>query len=58
MVDDLEDTWVFGPKFDFIFSRFMTGSIINWPAFFAKAYEYSRPFPLLALPSLLLPLLD
>ncbi|KAF7555980.1 hypothetical protein G7Z17_g1687 [Cylindrodendrum hubeiense] len=30
-VDDLEDDWTFSTKFDFIFSRFMTGSIRNWP---------------------------
>ncbi|KAJ3456392.1 hypothetical protein MRS44_016415 [Fusarium solani] len=29
-VDDLEDDWTFSSKFDFIFSRFMTGSIRNW----------------------------
>jgi SAM-dependent methyltransferase len=44
IVDDLEeDTWAFGPRFDFIFSRFMTGSISNWPEFFRKSYEYVSP---------------
>jgi hypothetical protein len=44
IVDDLEDTWAFGPRFDFIFSRFMTGSISNWPEFFRKSYEYISPY--------------
>ncbi|KAK0633869.1 S-adenosyl-L-methionine-dependent methyltransferase [Immersiella caudata] len=43
IVDDLEDTWAFGAPFDFIFSRFMTGSISNWPEFFHKCYDSLRP---------------
>ncbi|KAK0654916.1 S-adenosyl-L-methionine-dependent methyltransferase [Cercophora newfieldiana] len=43
IVDDLDDTWTFGPPFDFIFSRFMTGSITDWPAFFTKAYDSLTP---------------
>lgn len=39
LIDDLEDDWDFPTPFDFVFSRFMTGSILNWPRFFKQAYE-------------------
>jgi hypothetical protein len=39
-VDDLEDEWNFSAKFDFIFSRFMTGSIRNWSKYLKQCYEY------------------
>lgn len=38
-VDDLEDPWTSDQKFDLIFSRFMTGSIKDWPRYFKQCYE-------------------
>ena len=43
IVDDLEDTWTFPAPFDFIFSRFLTGSISDWPAFFSQCYDSLAP---------------
>ncbi|KAK3314450.1 S-adenosyl-L-methionine-dependent methyltransferase [Apodospora peruviana] len=42
-VDDLEDEWTFSTKFDFIFTRFMTGSIQDWPKYFAKSFDNLNP---------------
>lgn len=42
-VDDAEDDWVYSEKFDFIHSRYMSGSISDFPAMFAKCYENSNP---------------
>jgi hypothetical protein len=39
-VEDLEDAWTFQDKFDFIFSRAMTGSIGDWPKFFSQSFEW------------------
>lgn len=38
IIDDLSDTWTFDSPFDFIFSRFMTGSISDWPHFFSQSF--------------------
>lgn len=35
----MEDNWDFSTPFDFVFARFMTGSILNWPRFFNQSYE-------------------
>jgi cyclopropane fatty-acyl-phospholipid synthase-like methyltransferase len=45
-IDDLEDTWTFSQKFDFVHSRMMTGSFTDWPRFFKQAYESVLPSPL------------
>ncbi|RSL68612.1 hypothetical protein CEP54_002646 [Fusarium duplospermum] len=42
-VDDLEDVWDYSTKFDFIFSRFLTGSIRDWPKFFNQSLEFLNP---------------
>ncbi|KAL6362925.1 hypothetical protein LRP88_02325 [Fusarium phalaenopsidis] len=42
-VDDLEDVWDYSTKFDFIFSRFLTGSIRDWPKFFNQSFEFLNP---------------
>ncbi|KAM5359177.1 hypothetical protein ACJZ2D_014675 [Fusarium nematophilum] len=42
-VDDLEDVWEYSTKFDFIFSRFLTGSIRDWPKFFNQSFEFLNP---------------
>lgn len=44
-VDDLEDDWAFATKFDFIFSRFITGAIRDFPRYFRQCYEYHFPSP-------------
>jgi SAM-dependent methyltransferase len=38
-VDDLEEPWTFSGKFDFIYSRMMTGSFSNWSRFFQQSFE-------------------
>ncbi|KAH7183677.1 S-adenosyl-L-methionine-dependent methyltransferase [Fusarium flagelliforme] len=38
-VDDVEESWDYSAKFDFIFARFLTGSIRDWPKFFRQSYE-------------------
>ena len=39
-IDDLEKEWTWTKPFDFIFSRFMTGSFANNGAMVKKAFEY------------------
>jgi hypothetical protein len=38
-IADLEDSWTFHEKFDFIYCRMMTASIRNWPQFFTNSFE-------------------
>ncbi|KAJ4288832.1 hypothetical protein N0V88_007161 [Collariella sp. IMI 366227] len=42
-IDDLEADWNFVRPFDFIYARFLTGSIKDWPRFFAQALEHMNP---------------
>jgi len=42
-IDDLEEEWTFKQPFDFIYSRFMTGSIADWPHFFKQCYNNLAP---------------
>lgn len=42
-VDDVEDDWNFSTPFDFIFARFMTGSVLDWPRFFRQSYDNLNP---------------
>ncbi|KAL2133618.1 hypothetical protein VTI74DRAFT_2020 [Chaetomium olivicolor] len=42
-VDDLEADWNFVNKFDFIYARFLTGSIKDWPRFFQQSFEHLQP---------------
>lgn len=42
-VDDAEDEWIFSYKFDFIHSRFMSGSISDFPELFAVCLENLNP---------------
>jgi SAM-dependent methyltransferase len=42
-IDDLEEEWTFNEKFDFIFSRQMTGSFASFEAFFAQAFKFLNP---------------
>ena len=38
-IDDVEKEWTWPEPFDFIFSRFMTGSFANNLSIVQKAYE-------------------
>ncbi|KAK0704312.1 S-adenosyl-L-methionine-dependent methyltransferase [Lasiosphaeris hirsuta] len=42
-IADVEDAWTFGVKFDFIYSRMMTASLADWPAFFKTSFENLAP---------------
>lgn len=42
-VDDIEATWTFSQKFDFIYSRMMMCSFDNYPRFFEQAFENLEP---------------
>lgn len=42
-VDDVEDDWTYSEKFDYIFSRFMTGSLANWQRLFQQCFDNLRP---------------
>ncbi|KAL3956729.1 hypothetical protein ACCO45_009575 [Purpureocillium lilacinum] len=42
-IDDLEDTWTFHDKFDFIYSRMLTASISDWPKFLQQSYDNLNP---------------
>ncbi|KAK7428828.1 hypothetical protein QQZ08_004598 [Neonectria magnoliae] len=55
-VDDLEDDWTFSTKFEFIFSRFMTGSIRNWPKYLKQCYDFLEPGGTLELMDIIYPL--
>lgn len=39
-VDDLEDEWVFANSFDYIHSRYMAGSIKDWPNLMRQCYKF------------------
>ena len=38
-VDDLEDDWTFAYPFDYIHSRYMAGSIKDWPRLMKQCFE-------------------
>ena len=38
-VDDLEDEWTWGQKFDYIHTRNMTGTVKDWDDLLRKSYE-------------------
>ncbi|KAK0625790.1 S-adenosyl-L-methionine-dependent methyltransferase [Immersiella caudata] len=42
-VNDLEDDWTLTTQFDFIFSRFTTGSIRDFPRYFKQCYDALAP---------------
>jgi len=41
-VDDVESEWTYDFKFDFIFCRYMTGSIVDWPKLVGRIFECAR----------------
>lgn len=43
IVDDVEDTWAYSHPFDFVFCRFMTGSLVDWPKLFQQSYDNMVP---------------
>ena len=43
LIDDVEDSWHYRSRFDFIHSRMMVGSIGDWTAFLSNAYEWTTP---------------
>ncbi|QSZ36467.1 hypothetical protein DSL72_006346 [Monilinia vaccinii-corymbosi] len=57
-VDDLEEEWTFGEdeKFDFIYSRMMTGSIGDWDRFLDQVYNNLVPGGYIELLDILLPI--
>ncbi|KAK0630214.1 S-adenosyl-L-methionine-dependent methyltransferase [Bombardia bombarda] len=55
-VDDLEDVWTFSEKFDYVFARFLTGSILDWPKFFAQSYESLSPGGIIELQDIIYPM--
>ncbi|KAL4865263.1 hypothetical protein BDV12DRAFT_174885 [Aspergillus spectabilis] len=42
-IDDVEAEWPNRPPFDFIHSRYMCGSIQDWPRLFQQAYSQTKP---------------
>jgi hypothetical protein len=38
-VDDVESEWTYNFGFDFIFCRYMAGSIGDWPKLFRSVYK-------------------
>lgn len=42
-IDDIEEPWTYGQKFDFIYSRMMVGSLANVPRFFEQSFENLAP---------------
>lgn len=38
-IDDLEEPWAYSTKFDFVYTRMLTGSIAGRPKFFGQAFE-------------------
>lgn len=45
-IDDLEDSWTFDKKFDFIYARMLTGSLRDWPKFIQQSFEYATLIPI------------
>ncbi|KAK1464521.1 methyltransferase domain-containing protein [Colletotrichum cuscutae] len=42
-IDDVEKDWLYEEQFDFIFSRYMAGSLSDWPTLVRRVYENLRP---------------
>ncbi|KAJ4289978.1 hypothetical protein N0V88_006779 [Collariella sp. IMI 366227] len=42
-VDDLEDDWNYHQPFDFIYLRYMNGSIRDWPRLIRQAHQHLTP---------------
>ncbi|KAF5699565.1 methyltransferase [Fusarium globosum] len=57
-VDDLEEQWEYSDKFDFVFARFLTGSILDWPKFFSESYKNLNPGGRIEMIDIIYPLLS
>ncbi|KAL4726553.1 hypothetical protein ACLX1H_005440 [Fusarium chlamydosporum] len=57
-VDDLEEPWDYSKKFDFVFARFLTGSIRNWPKFFSESFKNLNPGGRIEMIDIVYPLLS
>ncbi|KAK3682044.1 S-adenosyl-L-methionine-dependent methyltransferase [Podospora appendiculata] len=55
-VDDLEDEWNFPQNFDYVFARFMTGSILDWPKFFKQSFDSLNPGGFIELQDIIYPM--
>ncbi|KAH7311473.1 methyltransferase domain-containing protein [Stachybotrys elegans] len=42
-IDDVESPWLYNEPFDYIFSRYMAGSILNWPTYINNIYDNLAP---------------
>jgi len=42
-VDDVEDPWTYSAKFNFIYARFLTACIGDWPRLFKQCYDNLEP---------------
>lgn len=42
-IDDLEETWTFSMKFDYVHSLMMTGAFRDWPRLHHQAFEHLNP---------------
>jgi Methyltransferase domain len=38
-IDDVESAWTYNTPFDFIFCRYMTASILDWPKLVKSIYD-------------------
>jgi len=38
-IDDVEDPWTYAHPFDYVHSRYMAGSIKNWPGLMRQCFE-------------------
>ncbi|KAK1755439.1 S-adenosyl-L-methionine-dependent methyltransferase [Echria macrotheca] len=56
-VDDLEEPWTFVNKFDFIYTRMLTGSISDWPKFFQQCFDNLAPGGWLEVPDITFPVM-
>ncbi|KAH8696251.1 S-adenosyl-L-methionine-dependent methyltransferase [Talaromyces proteolyticus] len=42
-VDDMENEWLYGSKFDFIHARYLAGAIKDWPRLMDQAFKFTKP---------------
>ncbi|PKS12522.1 hypothetical protein jhhlp_000729 [Lomentospora prolificans] len=43
IIDDAEDPWTYAEKFNFIYARFLTACIVDWPKLFQQCYDNLEP---------------
>lgn len=42
-IDNIEETWCYSQRFDYIHSRNLAGSIVDWPRLVAQAFKFTKP---------------